>query len=371
MILDWRRQGMRSFACTIAVAALTLACGEPDPVEGRAVEVHPDGWQQGHARALESSGYAFDGCLGCHGEPGDAVACAECHADGPDACETCHGEETGRHGRGGGHPAHAKLECATCHKVPESLTDEGHVADLGDQDVTVTGSYAEGRCSDTTCHAGPGAAVPAPVWGGRLGGCDACHGVPPPPHPVGDCANCHPGVDGGTHVNGEIDLAIPDDCGACHAERPETGAHLAHRSGRIAPVVECTECHVVPAEPRAEGHLDPPPVDVTVASGGTYTEGRCSDTTCHGPDRPAWTGTAPCGSCHGIPPAAPHPTGDCARCHLGAAPGLEIASPELHLNGTVEVGGEECARCHGEGALVTPGRSHPAHARFECPRVAT
>jgi hypothetical protein len=187
--------------------------------------------------------------------------------------------------------------------------------------------------------------------------CGACHGTPEHPNPP------------------------PDLSGASGTTSPGVGAHERHlaESTRHA-AVRCTHCHPVPGTVDAAGHVDAErPADVVFSglaardctprrSGGTCT------VYCHGAamrvaprDSAAWTttGTSPCGSCHDLPPAAPHPAaGDCGRCHLEVADesgaiveGAKhidsiLAAPHgahiVHLGGD---GGPEyaCTECHPDG----------------------
>jgi predicted CxxxxCH...CXXCH cytochrome family protein len=84
----------------------------------------------------------------------------------------------------------------------------------------------------------------------EVGGCERCHGYPPPPFIMGgtshtastDCSSCHPGtvepdnvtiVPGGLHMNGVVDAT-----GAAHA-LPFTG----HPAAALAGIAACTSCH--------------------------------------------------------------------------------------------------------------------------------
>ncbi|MEB2311448.1 MAG: CxxxxCH/CxxCH domain-containing protein [Sorangiineae bacterium] len=252
---------------------------------------------------------------------------------------------------------------------------------------------ASRSCGDTWCHSPePAAPRPSPAWT-RTGApldCDSCHGLPPAaPHPqMQRCSLCHGEVVGpddhsiisrGRHVDGVVDVSAPTACNACHGSSANdapprgvggetatsmmaVGAHQAHlvSSGR-ARAVPCGECHVVPSGWRAPGHLDSPrPAELTfsgvaVAWGAapTLDGATCRNTYCHGEHfvaghasggaltRPLWTtvdGTqAACGTCHGLPPPAPHPANadDCATCHENLDSNLDFIRPELHVDGDV------------------------------------
>ncbi|MBS1124636.1 MAG: cytochrome family protein, partial [Deltaproteobacteria bacterium] len=110
------------------------------------------------------------------------------------------------------------------------------------------------------------------------------------------------------------------------------GAHRQHLSsqGSWHRAVACADCHVVPDVVGAAGHIDGDnKAELTfsmTASPAMWTGTSCT-TKCHGAT--AWGGSNPaptwtlvdgtqstCGSCHGTPPPAPHPTEmNCASCH--------------------------------------------------------
>jgi hypothetical protein len=183
------------------------------------------------------------------------------------------------------------------------------------------------------------------------------------------------------HVDGVVDVGAEGGCTACHGganpappvdlsgmtetSEPGVGAHQIHLAGtpRSRPVA-CGECHLVPDDTYAPGHLDSPlPAEVTfsgaaVAFGAApiYSAGSCQGSACHGaqfPDdhasggtltEPLWTvvdGTqAACGSCHALPPPAPHPKAEfnpvCSACHENIAPdNATFLFPELHVDGVV------------------------------------
>jgi predicted CxxxxCH...CXXCH cytochrome family protein len=171
-------------------------------------------------------------CTRCHGAPPPSHAqdhCATCHpANAPHidgivqvgrtaGCAGCHGDATSPAPPTdlsgnllttaigvGAHRAHLSVPsllrgpvaCDTCHLVPVSVTDPGHIDSLPPAEVTVTLGWDRGTatCTNAWCH-GPA----RPVWT-QTGGvvCGTCHGVPPasPPHnptmTLASCATCHP-----------------------------------------------------------------------------------------------------------------------------------------------------------------------------------
>ena len=349
-----------------------------------------------------------DACVACHdGTPArpdrprsaapGATKCTSCHTEsgGPLGCSTCHGQSPGQpypprdacffpDARPiGAHAAHVEasaakstgIACATCHPTPTLGLDELS-ATHGDGRVQVwlaegadRFDATTGRCA-TACHAGPGAARPAPAWSETTKmTCADCHGAPPTPHLAGPCSNCHREANAtGTaltatklHLDGKVELGDGSGgCGACHGHGddpwPTTGAHAAHEAPKTAVKVECTTCHAVPnaGEPHP---LGTPKATVRLlglaAKGGlapTYepTTGTCANVYCHAlrgaaTPTPTWTGAAvTCTSCHGIPPSAPHTTAtSCGTttCHAGSIESgvLTPAGVAHHVDGTIDL----------------------------------
>ena len=131
------------------------------------------------------------------------------------------------------------------------------------------------------------------------------------------------------------------------------GAHARHLAdSNWRNEVKCSHCHVVPAADDAAHGKTPGAAQVTfqglAAAGVTtsYQGGSCS-VYCHGAKlklsaarlSPTWTSTAGtnCTTCHGTPPAAPHPAAsDCGRCHLDVVNEAgTVTSPERHIDGYV------------------------------------
>jgi predicted CxxxxCH...CXXCH cytochrome family protein len=145
------------------------------------------------------------------------------------------------------------------------------------------------------------------------------------------------------------------------------GSHLAHLSdGSLHKAFTCVECHIVPTfEMHANGRVDLVWGSLSKSGSATPTwttaTGGCTNY-CHGATltggshtTPIWNkvdGTqASCGSCHALPPAAPHPTSTaCGSCHAGyTATTVNVAT---HVNGQVETNGQTCTSCHGTAARV-------------------
>lgn len=163
-----------------------------------------------------------------------------------------------------------------------------------------------------------------------------------------------------------------DLMGNSSPDYPGVGAHAAHLlPGPTHAGVACAECHEVPTSVAAPGHADSAlPAEVrfgALALGDSDASvydpltRRCSDTYCHGPVSPLWTESAeaPCGGCHELPPAAPHPQSDnCAACHSDVIDAARtIIAPALHVNGQVNLDELACDGCHGGPDNPAPPRS--------------
>jgi predicted CxxxxCH...CXXCH cytochrome family protein len=296
------------------------------------------------------------------------------------------------------------LACEECHVVPSMVDSPGHVdgtVQVVLSSIATSGGHTGARfdpatqtCADSWCHGAASAGHAAsPAWTSTLAlGCDSCHDSPPPaPHPhMTECAKCHGAVvaadgtsikDPSRHVDGIVDVQVPEQCTGCHGgdnPAPPTdtaghtattfagvGAHQTHVLGTArSRAVPCDECHVVPKNVLDAGHIDTArPAEVRFAGaaaafGGdpAYSGGTCRDTSCHGAvfpggdasggsnTAPTWTkvdGTqAACGSCHGLPPPAPHPYADlnpvCSKCHGDVnSDNATFSHPELHVDGSV------------------------------------
>jgi len=295
---------------------------------------------------------------------------------------------------------HAGIVCSECHVVPDATDSSGHAdsalpAELTFGSLASTGnrqpSYQTGTCVNTYCHL-----ATTPKWipsETPVQRCERCHAMPPPPpHPaLSECERCHgevvdaAGVIIATerHVNGVVDVdercdgchgsgslgaPPPDLSGATDVSRIGVGAHAAHLAGGDnSRALACGECHTVPRTAGDSGHLDDatPHAEVifTLSVGPEPTwsrhDRRCAGGWCHGPSSPAWTEPGPlgCTSCHGMPPAPPHPQmSDCARCHgevIDAAG--SILARERHVDGVVDVMlPEACNACHGDSTSAAP-----------------
>ncbi len=185
---------------------------------------------------------------------------------------------------------------------------------------------------------------------------------PPPP----GCILCH----GDT-----TSIAPPiDTSGNTATTDPGVGAHRSHlnTSADWHRIVQCDDCHLVPTAAGDVGHLDTSlPAELTWssvanASGASPSYDNatttCSGVYCHGATlfsggtntAPNWTsvgtGEAACGTCHSLPPAAPHPNSTtCSTCHPLVDGTFTFINPERHVDGVVDMlpGVLLCTTCHG------------------------
>jgi len=315
---------------------------------------------------------------------------------------------------------HVAFPCETCHAVPATTDAPGHADSPRPAEVRLTGLAVQPgstaaydastlRCADSYCHGGPRAyAWPAAaVWNDPKSPADACgtscHALPPGgTHPAADaCEVCHTDTAGPNHtikdrtlhINGRVDVNAKG-CNACHGNDENNappkdlagssdtthvgvGAHQTHLAGgAFSKPVACDACHVVPNDPGAPGHMDTAlPAEVTFGglatqdSSPTWDRGTetCSNTYCHGSGsmgganiQPKWTSVdgsqAVCGSCHALPPPAPHIASDrCELCHSETvAPGFTIVHREKHIDGVVELRSMACDSCHGSATNPAP-----------------
>jgi predicted CxxxxCH...CXXCH cytochrome family protein len=322
--------------------ALCDACPAP-------AGVHPAGYLDDtshafHGKDLERRGWSFALCQSCHGDdfsgkPG-APSCLSCHANGPTACDTCHGTPPTT----GAHVAHRAqgFACSECHVMPDAWDTPGHILDedrnpiagpakvtfgaLANRDVTpprrsapASWDHDGDTCANVYCHGGVLADAAAkhaqPTWHGGPDqiSCGGCHGKPPATHAQSECAKCHPtGGPGSTrHIDAVIDVGDGSgSCTGCHGDATSpapprglhgetatsalaVGAHRAHLvAGRLRGPLACSECHRVPAAVTSAGHLDTAlPADLefgvlATTDGATpawdRTTATCSSVYCHG-----------------------------------------------------------------------------------------
>jgi predicted CxxxxCH...CXXCH cytochrome family protein len=187
-----------------------------------------------------------------------------------------------------------------------------------------------------------------------------------------DCAACH--GDPSRSEDALLRSAPPRDLsGGTDPSYPGVGAHSIHlRAGATHAAFACTECHVVPERVDSDGHADDA-APAELVFGPLATQGgrepvydsvarRCDNSYCHGPAAAVWTeprsSSDACGSCHGLPPAAPHPQSTlCSTCHGEVIDERgELTAPSLHVDGKVQLRATSCTQCHGNGDSSPPPR---------------
>lgn len=223
-----------------ATAALTLVAadrkGPPKFDQGVCTNVYCHG-DALHAGGGSTTAPRWDdpappgACNRCHGAPPPSHAqdqCATCHpASAPHVdgvvqvgrttgCDGCHGTAaspappidlvgnpyTTAIGVGA-HQAHLNvpsrlrgpIACATCHRVPSSINEPGHLDTPlpAEVDATLGWNRITATCGTAWCH---GPATPRWTLSGEVG-CGTCHGIPPlnPSHtagmPLTECVTCH------------------------------------------------------------------------------------------------------------------------------------------------------------------------------------
>lgn len=228
-------------------------------------------------------------------------------------------------------------------------------------------------------------------------GCQTCHGkLYDGGHTRVSCRTCHnksAGPENCTTCHGGTNNAPPRDL-SDRTDRTvkSVGSHQIHLLGSsLAGPVPCTECHTVPPAVYDPGHLDSSspaevvfndvltntrtgitPGEPTVTPQPSYnsTTAKCANTYCHGAFvngnsdfTPVWndpSGTQmACGTCHGdvtktgaeraLPKTSArggtHPNfTSCYICHDDVIDAnLKIINPAKHINGKLNVAGEERA----------------------------
>jgi hypothetical protein len=185
------------------------------------------------------------------------------------------------------------------------------------------------------------------------------------------CTRCHGDA---TREGSPLLRSAPPSAvsGDARLETPGVGAHLLHLRGtENSRAVECGECHRVPRTTGDEGHNDGVTQlvfgAIATRDGGlaptwNLSTRQCTTSGCHGPASGQWTSPRSsadaCGSCHGVPPALPHPqAGDCAVCHEAVMASTGIRAKELHVDGVTQWNEAACSACHGDDETGAPPRA--------------
>ncbi len=250
-------------------------------------------------------------------------SCTTCHvphqrtADPETPCYGCHPSQL----------THQKETCATCHD-PHGRTGNAALvqASIGGKTVSFDGKNFDSTANSIcrTCHTTTTYHSPA---------ARATH------YENQSCTKCHP------HSAGFA--PDPTNCGVCHGDPPDSGAHARHRQTDIG-LKNCESCH-----PRVRNWRDP----------GHYN-GRVDFK-----DKAVLSSTGVCNDCHGntsgIAEAKTNwPAGraisDCTGCHNSADPGKlnGKAAPAVdaywatngHGQGHEQDRDLDCQACHNPAA---------------------
>ncbi|MBI5607889.1 MAG: cytochrome c3 family protein [Deltaproteobacteria bacterium] len=279
-------------------------------------------------------------------------------------------------------PAHTPIACQTCHVVPPSKYQTGHL-DAADDKATVTFAglalaggatptydAATATCSNSYCHGAtlkkPGKDS-KPLWtkvDGSQRSCESCHGAPPAaPHPTDNaCETCHAATMGAKmvvtnramHINGKVDVVLASNvnCASCHGAPPFTEKHPAVAAN-------CGDCHAT----TVKGTRD-------LIAGGTHMNGKVEVALL-----PAGNS---CGGCHGAPPLVagkdkkPHPQkNQCNDCHASTVDASHtLVAGGTHMDDKVDVKlavkPTSCDGCHLAPPVVIAATGKPHPAQNQC-----
>ncbi len=223
-----------------------------------------------HAKYIKGINWELDQCATCHGtDYGGGYSAGGCNttgchtaAEGPEACNTCHGDPSDQamiappqdlldNSEGtigiGAHTAHLtdaaisdNVACIECHTVPSSLNSPGHL------DATAGAELIFGTLSTTVTNvegtqyydSDRGLFSPAPAYDMATGTCSGSY--------------CH-----GNFKNGNTDNVVSwtagsdgAKCGSCHGD-PDTGDPLP--GGSHFQVATCESCHAAVVTRGADG----------------------------------------------------------------------------------------------------------------------
>lgn len=196
------------------------------------------------------------------------------------------------------------------------------------------------------------------------------------------CTACHgSSARAGTPL---LQSAPPNDLnGNTETSAPGVGSHQIHLVATESHrAVECSECHVVPRTVGDRGHMDGRGPAQFVPGAMARFGGRtpsydadartCANVYCHLDTKPVWTAPRAdaCGTCHGVPPADPHPQSkQCYTCHSETVDqDGKIKDVSKHIDGKVEVA-LECYSCHGSKASNAPPKDLAGNTESSSPGV--
>ncbi len=390
------------------LAALQTWVVEDSCYYGLSPNVHPAGWinpesANFHGEQIKLANWDYSSCAGCHGAgwAGGKVesSCFSCHAkpNGPENCNTCHGNFTGSpvdtvnwapprdlngntattadgvgahqlHLNPGSSGIHEPIPCRTCHIVPEKVTAVTHIKGMaGSIDTTDHVELNFSGLALTTSDSGN--IIPAPVFDDENVTCSNtyCHGqfkngklnntVEWTDISGGepDCAACHSTPPSGSHPQGTW---VQENCYACHFTVVDVNRQITDKALHVNGTVNLKSLH-------AEGWDDPLSDQFHGKSladdswdmsgckschGSDYLGGEsgksCMDSGCHSEPN----GPENCNTCHGNFAAAPDDT-------LSWAPPADLSgntstvfagvgAHESHLTDSEILPARTCEDCH-------------------------
>ncbi len=279
---------------------------------------------------------------------------------------SCHGASSSNPPVKGSHPKHVNAAlgygfgCNLCHPAVTSGSHvDGKVSwSFNASDIRTNGGQYKNLSSGNT-------------------------GTPAPSATYGTCNNlyCHStGTSSPTYATPEWGNAASALCGSCHGvlagTPPASPAHAKHVGPVAGYQLACSRCHSSVVNPTTNSTTQPALKSRTLhvngqgdvqfdslSTGGTYSNGTCSNTYCHSDGTSVSTGIIPanttpnwnsgpigCNGCHGYPPSYPtgspkanshlHHNWDCGDCHAGTTPhGDRIWGPGQHTDGVINVQG--------------------------------
>jgi predicted CxxxxCH...CXXCH cytochrome family protein len=350
----------------------------------------------------------------CHGNfPGSGKNAAPTWGNASSAaCGTCHNATNNPAPASGSHARHTFTgqhgyfyQCTLCHKdtvrgdffANYSITDKSKHAngvvnwqfDSSDPRILPTAAYSipagtavpsngatpreYGTCSNIYCHS-----IGQTATGGPLTGQAGEYKVTPKwgvSNGSGSCGICHDGGHGATLASGSHSKHLAYGFGL--GVGSYTNCTICHKWKATATYGDCQQCHdnYLGTQYHVNGQVDVrfDPYWGNITYSGTPVPGdgfgSCANTYCHsngtggtkqsGETRaivantsPAWGGSAPCGTCHGLPPvyvsgspkANSHNTHvvlkgiACKSCHVDTV-NTATPDPTHHVNGIYDVSG--------------------------------
>lgn len=260
------------FCASLIIAGCSEVKDEKVPVQ-TVISVHGEGFlnpvsSNFHALYIRDNNYDIQTCKTCHGATYNGgtsgQSCNTCHnkQGGPENCTTCHGSVNAAPPKDlsnnispsfrgvGAHQKHvlggiigAPVSCNECHKVPQKITDAGHIDISTHAEIMFDStskffksnavySAANVSCNNTYCHGNfsggnQNVTIAWNVVSGSATACGTCHGditkttleekaFPKTGHPaIGTlkCNQCHSRtvnasmviIDPSKHMNGVVD----------------------------------------------------------------------------------------------------------------------------------------------------------------------